>query len=140
MQKKSDKNKVKDLLSVEYVPFEQPLVKFVDHIINTRIKLGRPLEITNEKHWDLVKFIFTGWNSLYPDHSNAFLQHMKNWRRESRHLGVSREGEAMIQHRLEIPQTLYSLIMTAFPNQKWTSKFTLRFAKELPILSGSEKL
>jgi hypothetical protein len=127
-------------LKLNYVPYERDLVKFVDYIIDKRIALGRPTTITNEAHWDLIIFILRGWYALFPEYAGQFFKHMKEVRLRAKHLGVSREGEAMLQHLVEVPQSLYQMIDIAFPDQKWDKKFILKFAKRIPALAGADKL
>lgn len=122
------------------VPYEGTLVMFVDHIIDTRIKLGRPTTISTPKCWELLDFIIRGWDALYPEYSRPFFEHMKEVHRRANHLAVSREGEAMIQHQLEIPQRLNEIIMIAFPQHKWSKKFNLEFAKRYNIFAGADRL
>lgn len=133
-------NKDLNPFGIDYVPFETILVRFVDHILEERIKMGRPTHVTNDNHWGLIEFIIEGWSELYPEYSHDFIVHMKRVRLHANHLGVSREGEAIIQHQLEIPQKLFQLIMVAFPDQKWDREFNLQFAKHFPSLKGADKL
>jgi hypothetical protein len=125
---------------IKQVPFETPLVKFVDHIIDERIRLGRPTKITNDNHWSLILFIVNGWYALYPEYASEFIEHMKRVRRTANALGVAREGEAILQHQIEVPQSLFSMIKVAFPEQKWDKKFVLKFARKLPAFKGSDIL
>jgi hypothetical protein len=127
--------------NLQRVPFETTLVKFVDHIIDTRIALGRPTHITNEKHWELLMFIMNGYHALYPEYANAFLNHMKWVRANAKQYAVSKEkGGAQIQHLIEVPEPLMNMISRAFPEQKWDKKFILKFAQRLPALKGANTL
>lgn len=139
-QKNMKQNITRVFDGIEYVPYETPIVKFVDYIIDKRIEMGRPTSITNERHWDLVSVIIKGWGDLYPEYANPFSDHMKTVRRHATRLGVSREGEAILQHQLEIPQSLYLLIKKAFPDQKWDKKFVSKFAQRFSGFMGADKL
>ncbi len=136
----SPKRKFNPFSGIKMIPFETPLVQFVDSILNRRIELGRPTTITNEEHWKLVEFIINGWRALYPDLANDFFKHMADVRNKANSLGISREGEAMIQHQLEVPQSLYALIQTVFPQQKWGKKFILKFAQRFKGFMGADKI
>lgn len=138
---KINRKKTKDeFFDFDMVPYESELVAFCDHIINKRIALGRPTEITNESHWQLVEFIIKGWSALYPEYTSQFFNHMKSVRASSSNLGVSREGEAMLQHQLEIPKSLFKLIEITFPKQKWSKVFNLKFAQRFSGFMGADKL
>jgi len=139
-QKNNQPKKFNPNEGIVYVPFERELVKFVDAIIEQRIKLGRPTQITKNSHWQLVELILRGWCALYPEYANRFFDHMKRVRNNAKRLGVAREGEAMIQHQVEVPQSLYQMIMTAFPNQKWDKKFVLKFARRFSGFMAAHKL
>lgn len=132
--------KIVDKFGIEQVPFEMPLVKFVDHIIDERIALGRPDEITSEKAWNLVEFIVRGWKAIYPEYADAFFKNMANIRAHAPRNGIVKEGEARLQHQLEIPQSLWALLSKAFPNQKWDRKFIISFAKRFKGFTGAETI
>lgn len=133
--------KMGSLDNLHFVPYEWPIVRFVDYIIDKRIELGRPTMITNENHWNLLELIIKGWSDLYPKHSHDFFQHMRTIRSHANHLGVAREkGGATLQHQVEIPEKLYSLIRIAFPNQKWDKNFILKFARRMPAFMGADKI
>ncbi len=133
-------NKMGINTGIQYMPYETPLVQFVDKIIDERIKIGRPVEIKRDADWNLVEFILRGFDALYPEYSNQFFKHMADIRAKANHLGVSREGEAMIQHQIEIPQALYSMIMTAFPKQKWSTQFNVKFARHFTNFKGADHI
>jgi len=139
--KKDPEKKFNPQEGIEYVPFERDLVKFVDTIIDKRIKLGRPTTITRDGDWELVEFILRGWSALYPEYSTSFFEHMKKYRSNAKRLGVAKEkGGAEIQQQLEIPQSLYQMIATAFPDQKWDKRFVLKFARRFSGFMAAYKI
>lgn len=134
-------NKELNPWGIEYVPYESELVRFVDAVVDMAKKFGSKEQVTTEKDWELLDFIFKGWCILYPRTSKDFLDHMKEWRLRSNRLGIVRErGGAMMQHKFNVPMEIYSMIMAIFPNQEWDKKFVNKFASRFAQFRGSDRL
>jgi hypothetical protein len=125
---------------IDYTPFERQIVEFVDATIALNTSHGRPTSITKERDWDVIGFIYKGFSVLYPKDAREFEKYMKEVHHISNPHGIKKEGNAMIQHVLEVPEKLYKMINAIFPAQKWNDKkFVRSFAKHYPQLRGYDK-
>lgn len=125
-------------LGVKMVPFDGPIVEFVDSLILLNKKNGTPNTVTTENDWKTLEYIMQGFETLYPVKAYEFYEHMKKWRELSTAMGVSREGEAIIQHQLEVPEKVMSMIRIVFPNLKWDKKFVAKFSRRFTAFKGSD--
>lgn len=125
---------------IDDVPYEKPLVDFVDALVALAKAKDAHRTIERDTDWEVLDFIMKGWLILYPVTAKEFLDHMKEWRRQSKRLGVSREGEAMLQHKFNVPRPVYDMIKAIYPDQIWDKKFVLKFANRYFALRGSDKL
>ena len=95
-----------DAFGIDHVPFDGPLVRFIDTLIEGKNRIGSHTTVTVDKDWELLDYMLRGYEALYPVHAKEFADHMKTWRRLATRHGASKEGSAMIQHQLEIPQKI----------------------------------
>jgi len=123
--------------NLQNVPYERSLVQIVDFLVKKAKPCGK--KVVKEYDWTVVKLVIETWQAFYPKESTYFYKSMKKWWENSKRLGVSKEkGGAMIQHKLEIPQKLYELILAIFPEQKWDKKFVNKFAKRFKLFAGNK--
>lgn len=125
---------------LKQVPYEAPLVGFIDALIDLAKKNGSKERVSTSFDYKTLDFIMKGYEVLYPQESKEFYTYMKEWRRQSTHLGVSREGDAILQHKFNLPQKVHDLIRVIFPKQEWNKKFVNNFAKRYGQFAGSERL
>lgn len=126
---------------ISYVPYETPLVQFIDNLIEYAKKNGSTSQIVTESDWKTLDYIMQGFETLYPELSHTFYENMKEWRKQSTlHAVAKGEFGARIQHQLEIPQKVYLMIQIIFPNQKWDKKFVKKFASHYKQFKGAEQL
>lgn len=124
---------------IYHVPYERYLVEFVDSLIKLANKNESKSHVRREKDWETIAYMFKGFCVLYPQTAKSFLEHMKEVHKASAH-GIAREGEGMIQHKLEVPRPFYEMFDAIFPDQEWDKKFCERFAQRMPMFAGGEKL
>lgn len=125
-------------LDMDYVPYEQELVGFVDAVVAMASRLKTNKYIQSENDWTVMEFLYKGWKALYPVQSNEFENHMAVIRAISNPMGVSREkGGATLQAQLEVPQKLHQMIAAFFPLQLWNKKFVAEFAHRFPQFKSS---
>ena len=134
------KKKTNPFSGITQVPYETPLVLFVDKLIEVANKNGSKNYIQTSYDWQTLDFIYRGWCILYPEYARPFEKHMQSVHLHGNKLGISREGEAIIQHQLEIPVSLFQMIKTIFPKQTWDKQFVAKFAKHFPQMRGAVKL
>lgn len=126
---------------IENVPYERQYVEFVDSLLQIARKNESKSRVQHQKDWETIHFIYRGFCALFPKTAADFEKHMKNMRSMARNdKGIAREGEAMIQHQLEVPQPFYQMVNTIFPDQKWDKQFVFQLSKYLPVLKPNEKI
>jgi hypothetical protein len=129
-----------DPSDIYYVPFEKHLVEWTDSVVGMAKRLGCGKRIESEADWKVIEYIYKGWTVLFEDEFKRFTDKMKYLRSElSNDSATAKEGEGMIQHQMEFPQSLYGLIDSVFPLQKWDTKFVREFANKMPELRTSAK-
>jgi len=124
-------------LNIHMEPFERPLVDFVDKLIEVAKKNDSSGRIRWKQDWETVAFIYLGFKSLYPISCRDFEKKMHEWQGSIQRHGILKEGEAMIQHQLEVPRPFYMMFNTIFPDQQWDKKFVQDLSKHLPQFRAS---
>lgn len=119
------------------IPYEKEIVSFVDAVIDKNNKAGSHLFVQGSQDWDTIAFIYKGFSVLYPEDAADFEKHMHDVHQDTKwNHGISKEGDAMVEHILEIPMKLYKMIMAVFPDQKWDGKFARKFKGHFPQMAG----
>lgn len=134
-------DKEKNPWGIKNIPYDRPIVDFVDALVAIAKKNGSKDQVETSYDWNTLDFMYKGWKILYPKTSKEFEDHMREWRRYSNHLGISKEkGGAMLQHKFNLPMPLYQMIDAIFPKQKWDKKFVDEFARRFAMFAGSDNL
>lgn len=117
------------------VPYERQLVMAVDALLDMSRQAGHSKTVETEKHWELVEKIAELWATLYPEqwHEYKAMQTRQKLAQKNK-TASNKEGEAHIQHQLEIPRKFYELMMAVFPLQKFDKKFAAKFARRMPLM------
>lgn len=122
---------------ITQVPFETEIVKFVDSIVDMTRRNGSKRYVDSQGDWTILEYIYNGFKIFYPEDAYQFEQYMHsvhqatNWNN-----GISHEGDAIIEHILEVPQKLYQMIGAIYPDQKWTGSFARKFKGHFPQMAG----
>lgn len=133
-------NNIKDPnLNIKMEPFPRPMVEFVDNLMDYARKYSSMSDVTTQGDWDTLAFIYKGWKILYPQDAWNFEHDMMKVRKDTVKKGIVKEGEAMMQHLMNIPGPLYHMIKTIFPNQKWNRKFINKLLFVFPQMRAYEK-
>lgn len=129
-------------MPTKLIPYEKPIVEFVDALLMFARKNGSEVSITKDKDWDTMAFMYRGWSTLYPKSAKEFEDEMKSLRAHQKvSHAIAKEGSAVIQHKLKIPRPLYDMILTIWPFQTFNDKFVNKFAELFPMLKvTSDKL
>jgi hypothetical protein len=110
------------------VPYPRPIVEWVDKMIEYKSKHHCHDIVESENDWELVDFLYKGWQVIYPIESEQFEESMKFIRAHTINRGISKDkGQAMIQHQLEIPENFFKMFRIMFPYQNWDKKFVSKF-------------
>ena len=129
-------NEEKPLPGEELVPYEKPLVDAVEHLVRLARRAGATGKVETEKHWEVIEAIFGVWANLYPQEYKDFRQFQVRQKLAQRNKSIAREGEAMVQHQLEIPRKFHDLLNVIFPDQKITDKkFISKLMQRMPLLN-----
>jgi len=137
------KKEANPFTGIEYVPYEGPLVTFIDAIVklsNSNCSPNKTIETAAD--WKVVDFMYTGIKTLYPRDCHQFEKHMNSVRNLSNNKFGSNKGEAgaEVRYVMEIPEKLYKFLKIIFPNQKYDKKFARSFAKHFPQFKGCDNL
>lgn len=125
--------------ALDYVPYEKYYVDFIDALVQVAKKNESKLSVQSDRDWDTINFIYKGWKVCFPISSEEFERHMVLHRALSNDKGIAKEaGGAMIQHMIEVPRPLYSMVQAIFPMQVWDKKFVAKFSEKLPSFKGSD--
>jgi len=126
---------------IYYVPFERPIVQAVDALVAFAKAKEAGKIVEREADWEVMEKIFSLWSTMFPHEYESFAEAQKLTRAHQKNaLGTAREGEAMIQHQLNIPKSLYGLIVAIYPLQQFDKKFVAQLAKRMPILKAADKI
>jgi hypothetical protein len=110
------------------VPYPRSVVEWVDKMIDFKKKHGCNDAVNTEHDWELIEFLYKGWEVIYPEEARLFFDSMSYIRAHTVNHGVSKDkGEATIQHQLEIPENFYKMFRVMFPYQNWDKKFVTKF-------------
>ena len=122
-----------------YVEVPRQKVQFIDAIIEIAKNSGTTIE--NDRDWFVIERLFEFFKKEFPlDYAN-FLISVQNLRSQHNFgKAFMKEGEAMIQHQLEIPEKFAEMIMAVFPDQKFDKEFVKGLAKTLPILKVASSI
>ena len=132
-----EKKKVKEMLHVDYEPFPPDLVIEVDKIVD--MARGSSGVVQTEADWKTVRQIFLLFVKAYPDKALDLYKSVKTLKREQvNDHGTKKEGEAWIQHQMEVPERFYQLFKAVYPNQKWDQRFVLKFVQVIPEVKAVE--
>lgn len=119
---------------VKDVPYERPIVQFVDALVEYAQHNGSFKTVRTEKDWDTLIYIMKGFFALFPKTAEEFKKQIEDMRaRQLRAHAIAKDDRGnSIQHQLKIPKPLYQMIKIIFPEQKWDKKFVLKFAQRFP--------
>jgi hypothetical protein len=111
----------------------------VDDIMELR--KGRPTFVDGDKDWEVIIKLFELWVDEYPEDYDAFKDSISIIKSGlTRADGISKEGEAMMQHQLEVPEMFHKMVKICYPDQVWDRKFVKGLAFKLPILKVADKI
>jgi hypothetical protein len=128
------------LEGIKQVPYDAPIVQFVDKLIELKQKNGRHGYVATEGDWETLEFLYKGWKILYPTAAFDFENDMKKIKKATIKNGIAKDkGGGIIQHIATVPQELYKMIQIVFPNQTWDHKFVIGLVKHMPIFRSYDK-
>lgn len=127
-------NNLKKKMGVQDVPYERPIVDFIDALLEYAQKNQSTSKVSDERDWDTLQFILKGFFTLFPKSAADFEQNVAELRaNQLRKHAIAKDTHGnSIQHKLKIPKPLYQMIKIIFPDQKWDEKFTNKFARRFP--------
>ena len=122
-----------------YVEVPRKKVEIVDKLVELSKNSGTTIE--SEKDWEIVEKLFDFFKVEFPEAYNDYLQSIAILRSQHNYgNAIVKEGEAMMQHQLEIPEKFAELIWAIFPDQKFDRDFVRGLSKTLPILKVASKI
>jgi hypothetical protein len=123
-----------------YVEVPRPIYQDVDAVIEAGKHTSPTGQVETEQDWDVLISLYKLWRKYYPNHYQAFKQHLEIYRELNREdLGIKKDkGGGMIQHRLEIPERFHEMLTAFFPNIKYDRKFIKTLLYKLPEFRVSD--
>lgn len=121
--------------------FPRHLVEAVDSLIefakNRQSPNGR---VEWDGDWEVIRAIFQLFAVTCPEECQAFVRSQRQNRALlSNPNAIVKQGEARMQHMLEVPELVDFMIKTLFPRQRTQDrKFITRLSKVLPVLKVGE--
>lgn len=131
-------------IGMEYVVVPKSLYAAVDVIDKYWQQHGnKEGTIEGKGDWAVVKYCYDLFCIAYPEDLKIFTATQKRVRANLKHkygnvekVGSSVEG----QHMMNMPQKLYQLIATFYPQQKWTKEFVIEFCNKMPTFRVPDKI
>ena len=97
--------------------------------------------VEHEGDWKTIEFCYEVFRISYPEDLKVFIETQKKVRYNLKHEhGGFKDGEARMQHMMNIPQKMYQLINVFYPDQKWDRTFVRELAVRLPVFRVPKKL
>lgn len=122
-----------------YVEVPRRKVEIIDKLVELSKNSGTTIE--NDKDWEIVEKLFEFFKMEFPEDYAYFLQGIAHMRSQHNYgTAIIKEGDAMMQHQMEIPEKFAELIYAIFPDQKFDRDFVRGLAKTLPILKVASKI
>jgi len=124
---------------IYYVEVPRRKVEIVDKLVELAKNSGKTIE--TEHDWSIVSKLFDFFKIEFPEDHYYFLQGIAQMKSQYNYGNAFiKEGEAMVQHQLEIPEKFAELIWAIFPDQKFDRDFVKGLSKTLPILKVADKI
>lgn len=120
---------------LEYVTLPKSIADGIEHLADISTKTSPNGKVETNADWQVLVDVYKVWKKSYPNLYYEFLDSVSKYRTQYSILGnngMSKEGSALIQHRLEMPETLHRMLGVMFPNIKYDRKFINRLTEELP--------
>lgn len=126
-------------LDIKMELFPKYVVEAVDSLIlyANKNKAYSPI-VESPVDWKIIEGIYRLFSIMYPNTEKEFIKSIKHFKTTEVNKGIAREGEGMIQHQLEVPQPLYQMINSFFPQQKWDKQFVKEISQVLPQLKTND--
>lgn len=111
----------------------------VDRIMELR--RGRPTFVDGDQDWVVLVELFKLWADEYPDQFQEFANSISIIKSELNNKNaIAKDGEAMMQHQLEVPEMFYKMVKIVYPDQVWDRKFVKGLARNIPIMKVADKI
>jgi hypothetical protein len=116
-----------------YVEVPRKKVQIIDKLVELSKNSGTIIE--SDKDWEIVAKLFEFFKTEFPEDYAYYLQSIAMLRSQHNYgKAFVKQGDAMIQHQLEIPEKFAEMIYAIFPDQKFDRDFVRGLSKTLPIL------
>lgn len=124
---------VKNPWGIEMIPYEKPIVEFVEALLDVAQQNGSKEQIYHEADWKTMEFMYKGWSILYPKSAADFDKEMKKLRSASTRHAIARDKKgAIMQHKLKVPRPFYQMMQTIWRHQEFDERFVNEFARRFP--------
>lgn len=126
---------------MEYIVTPKIVADIVDVLVKKR-RLGSTNGMVDSKRdWEIVEDCFEVFAIVYPEDVKVFIDTQKKVRDNLKYeTGAIEEGEARMQHMMNMPQKFYLMVSKLYPQQKWDRDFVMELAKRMPVLSVPKHL
>lgn len=118
---------------LEYQSFNKQTVDWIDSLIEYQKKYGGKTRVDGEGDWKVLGYMYKGLKVLHPEQMKQFEDSVKFYRSINKFgKGVKHEGDAMIQHRLEMPEVFFHFLKILYPFQQLDKKFVKGIEEHFP--------
>lgn len=118
------------------IPIE--LLKRIDDLVEESSHASEKYPVTN-KDWEIVVKTYELWRVFFPNLYEDFIKSAEFYRDSYvTSKGVVKEGNSVIQHKLEMPEFLYKMLKKVFPEFKLDDKTINKFVSVLPEFGVSK--
>jgi hypothetical protein len=122
-----------------YVEVPRRKVEIIDKLVE--LSKNSSTTIESDRDWEIVAKLFEFFKVEFPQDYQYFLIGIAQMKSNYNHgKAFIKEGEAMVQHQMEIPEKFAELIYAIFPDQKFDRDFVRGLAKTLPILKVASSI
>lgn len=125
-----------------YTAVPLPMLKDIEHLVDVRKKASPDGRIESDKDFEILVNVYGVWRKYFPEDYRSFIKSAEQIRNDVTMQGtkgiVKGEGEARMQHQLEIPEKLHQMIVIIFPQHKYDKAFVKKFVQYLPEFRVSD--
>jgi len=126
-----------------YLEVPRHKVQRVDAILDKHKRLNCNDWVQTDNDWEIVVDLYKFWITEYPEEYKTFYDSVTKYKNEmERSDGIVKDGDAMLQHQLELPEYFYRFLIAVFDKQEshFDRKFVKELSKRIPLFKVADKI
>lgn len=120
----------------EYISVPKIVVDIAEYLTQLVPFASPNGKVETEDDWKIVVKLFEAFIRCYPVEYQNFVINI-NKHREVDEISHGYVKGTDMKHQMEIPERFHQLLKTFYPLQDYSTKFTRRLSKEIPILKAA---